>query len=246
MQALQAGDLTVDVAATDVSALLDVTSTLYQVRMTHSDTAHALNALLGLDSQVALEMTRGRAPQQWPSVDMAAVAAQRPDLLALQAGYRSQEARVRQAVWSQFPLVSLTWNRLRDTSDIWSSGLSAVLNLPLFSGARGDIAVQRATRAALSAEYQDRLAQSQADIDRLLADAALQQSHADTLRDQLPGLTTMVEQAEHGAGAGDLAAVIATGLRAGLVTKQLELIDVEQALWETRVALDTLLGRVAP
>jgi outer membrane protein TolC len=176
---------------------------------------------------------------------MAVVAAQRPDLLALRAGYASQEARLRQAVWAQFPVISLTWNRLRDTSDIWSSGLSAVLNLPLFGGARGDIAVQTATREALRAEYRDRLAQSSADIHRLLAEALLQQAHADDLRAALPRLATMVEQAERGADSGDLAAVIATSLRATLLTKQLELTDVEQALWETRVALDTLLGRVS-
>jgi outer membrane protein TolC len=169
---------------------------------------------------------------------------QRPDLLALRAGYESQQARLRQAIWAQFPIINLSWERLRDNSNVWSSGFSLVMNLPFFSGGRGDIAVQRATREQLREEYQARLAQSRADVARLIADGALQEAQRQLLADALPGLEKMVGQAEAGARSGDLAAITASNLRATLVTKQIELLDTEEALSETHVALDTLIGRV--
>jgi outer membrane protein TolC len=242
--ALTRGDLTVDVAATYRTALLDAASAAYQVHVQHADTGHALKALFGLEPDAALDIRAAPVPIGWPPVDWNAVAMQRPDLLALQAGYESQEARLRQAVWAQFPIINLSWDRLRDNSNVWSSGFSLVMNLPFFSGGRGDVALQRATREQLREEYQARLAQSRADVAHFVADGALQQAQLQLLTSELPGLEKMVEQAETGARGGDLAAITASNLRATLVTKQIELLDVEEALTETHIALDTLIGRV--
>jgi len=242
--ALDRGDLTVDVAATYRTALLDAAGAAYLMRVQHADTGHALRALLGLDPNAALDIRAAPLPDRWPPLDWAAIATQRPDLLALQAGYESQEARVRQAVWAQFPIINLSWDRLRDNSHVWSSGFSLVMNLPFFSGGRGEIAVQRATREQLREEYQARLAQSHADIARLVADGALQQAQRQLLTRELPGLEEMVEHAEAGARSGDLAAITANNLRAALVAKQVELLDVEESLCETHIAMDTLIGRV--
>jgi cobalt-zinc-cadmium efflux system outer membrane protein len=127
---------------------------------------------------------------------------------------------------------------------VWSSGFSLVMNLPFFSGGRADVAVQRATREQLRQEYQARLAQSRTDVARLVADGALQEAQRQLLINELPGLEKMVDQAEAGARSGDLAAITASNLRVTLVTKQIELLDVEESLIETHIALDTLIGRV--
>lgn len=242
--ALSRGDLTVDVAATYRTAQLDAASAAYQVRVQHADTGYALRALFGLEPGAALDISDAPVPVTWPRIDWTAIAAQRPDLLALRAGYQSQEARLRQAVWAQFPIINLSWDRLRDNSNVWSSGFSLVMNLPFFSGGRGDVAVQRATREQLREEYQARLAQSRADVARLVTDGALQQAQRQLLMNELPGLEKMVDQAEAGARSGDLAAITASNLRVTLVTKQIELLDVEETLIETHIALDTLIGRV--
>lgn len=242
--ALESGDVTVDVAGTDLNALLDIDNRLYQLQMQHNDTAHEIRALLGLQPEASLDiaMTDG-TPALPASIDVGAVAKQRPDLQALRAGYESQEARVRAAIWRQFPAVTLTWSRLRDTSSVWTSGLGATLNLPVFSGARGDIAIEQATRAKLRAEYQDRLAQTHSDTARLLAAGAIAQRQLDDVRAQMPSLETMVEQARRGYSAGDLDAVVSINLETTLVTHEIEQIELEQTLWETAIALDTVLGR---
>ena len=74
MKALGEGDLTVDVAGTDLSALLDGGSRLYQLELQHSDTAHELDALLGLRPEVALPLTGADAAPEMPAdVDVAAM-----------------------------------------------------------------------------------------------------------------------------------------------------------------------------
>jgi outer membrane protein TolC len=242
--ALDSGDVTVDMAGSDLSALLDAGTRLYQLQVQHSDTAHEINALLGLQPQVSLKLLGADAAPEIPQdVNVDAIADRRPDLLALQAGYQSQEARVRLAIWHQFPALTVTWNRARDTSSVWTSGLSAALNLPIFTGARGEIAIEKATREKLRAEYLDRLAQTHSDIARLQGDAAIAQTRLVELREHIPQLETMADQARRGYVVGELEALVSISLDAALVTNRIELIDLEQTLWEIRIALDTLLGR---
>ncbi len=247
MKALGEGDLTVDVAGSDLSALLDGGSRLYQVELQHSDTAHELNGLLGLRPDVALPLIGAvTAPEMPADIDVAAIEQRRPDLLALRAGYESQEARVRLAVWHQFPALTVTWNRARDTSSVWTTGFSAALNLPLFTGARGEIAVEKATREKLHAEYLDRLAQTRSDVSRLVAESQIAEARLVDLRSRLPELERMADQARLGYTVGELDALVSINLDSALVTNKIELIDLEQTLWETRIALDTLLARASP
>ena len=79
-----------------------------------------------------------------PAVDAAAVertltdlADRRPDLVALQLGYRSQEERVRGAILAQFPLLALGISGGHDTSDVRTLGPQITLDLPLFNRNQG-------------------------------------------------------------------------------------------------------------
>lgn len=77
----------------------------------------------------------------------------RPDLMALRAGYASQEQALRLAVLSQFPSVGITLSRARDTSNIHTLGFGIDFSLPIFNGSRGRIAMAGATRAELYDTY---------------------------------------------------------------------------------------------
>ncbi len=149
-------------------------------------------------------------------------------------------------MWHQFPALTVTWNRARDTSSVWTTGFSAALNLPIFTGARGEIAIEKATREKLRAEYLDRLAQTRLDVSRLLADARIAESRLVELRAHVPELERMADQARLGYAVGELDALISINLDSALVTNKIDLIDLEQTLWETRIALDTLLARESP
>jgi outer membrane protein TolC len=245
--ALKQGNLTLEVVGTDLSALLDADTKLSQAERDLNQTRHDLDALLGLAPSVKLDLRPLRPPPARMSkaryeAALGTFRRRRPDLLALQKGYQSQEAKVRGAVLGQFPSLSVGFNRARDTSAINSEGWGITLNLPLFDRNRGAIAVQRATREQLRQEYKARLDQTVGDADRIRGDQVLIERQVRRLREHLPELERMVRKAGQAYEARSIDALTYLNMRNTLVSKQIELVDLEEALWKDRIALDTLLG----
>ena len=243
-RAFKNGNLTLDVAGTDLTALLDANTRLNQAQRQQNQTRHDLDALLGLTPDVQLNLV---SPGEAGALDadpalLKTLPRRRPDLLALRAGYRSQEARVRQAVLSQFPSLNVGFTRARDTGDVNTIGLGVTLNLPLLNGNRGAIAIQRATRAQLRQEYQARLDQTHGQIDMLEKQNDLIEQQIRRIDANLPELTGMVDKAEHAYDAGNIDALTYLNMQNTLINKQLEKADLEESLWDTHIALDTLLG----
>ena len=243
-QAFKNGNLTLDVAGTDLTALLDANTRLNQAQRQQNQTLHDLDALLGLTPDTQLILT---PPGEAGKLDMdpallKTLPERRPDLLALRAGYGSQEAKVRQAVLSQFPSLSVGFTRARDTGDVNTVGLGITLNLPLLNGNRGAIAIQRATRAQLRQEYQARLDQTHGQIDLLQKQNDLIEQQLGRIDANLPELGGMVDRAEHAYDAGNIDALTYLNMQNTLINKQLERADLEESLWDTHIALDTLLG----
>ncbi len=245
-QALQDGDITLDVNGTDLTALVDTLSQINQLEQTHNQTRHDFNLLLGLDPQAsvtlaplsqAVSLSRDTA-----NTRLARLPELRPDLLALKAGYESQEARVRAAVLAQFPSLGIGINRQRDTGNVRTTGLSISLTLPLFSGNRGNIAIERATREQLHEEYRARLARTQVDVDRLLALQTILHEQQDNLQTYLPRLKMLVDRARRAYSRGDIGALTFLNMESTWVNKRLEQISLAQAAWENRIALEALLA----
>jgi len=245
-RALLDGDITLDITGTDLTALLDVLSQINQIEQTHNESRHSFNLLLGLDPQLAVVLTP--LPQQTaldPDVVEARLAMLpqvRPDLLALKAGYQSQESRVRAAILAQFPSLGIGVNMARDTGGIKTAGLSVSLNLPLFSGNRGNIAIERATREQLQEEYRARLASAHTEADRLLQLQVILDQQLNDLQIYLPILETMVTRARKAYAEGEIDALTFLNMESTWVNKRLEQISLEQAVWENRIALEALLA----
>jgi outer membrane protein TolC len=245
-KALREGNVTLDVTGTDLTALLDADSRVNQLERDLNKTHHELNGLLGLAPGLALDLSPLRpppTPADTTDVEvLKTLPKRRPDLLALQAGYRSQEARVRRAILAQFPSLNVGITRARDTSDVHTIGLGITVDLPVFNANRGKIAVQRATRQQLHQEYQLRLDQAHIQIDLLerqqrLVQQLLQQDDA-----KLPELTRMVNLAQRAYREGNIGALTFLNMQNTLVSKQLEKLDLGQALWDTHIGIETLLG----
>lgn len=253
--ALKAGDATLLQAGPDLTALLDATGKLAQLEQTASDDAHGLRALLGIDPHVPLVGVGPSAAEAAASelltpaaaqAELAGVAQRRPDLRALAAGYAAQEARLRGSVLAQFPAITLGLTRGRDTSAVYTNGLSLSLSLPLFSGARGAIASDRATRRQLRAEYQARLDQTTADVAQLLDTTAIGAAQRTQLERHLPTLQAMVRQARVAYARGDMDALAYLNLEQTLTDQRLVQIDLTNRLLAARIALDTLLALPLP
>ena len=244
-KALEQGNLTLAVAGTDLTALLDSLSQINQLEQAVNETRHALNLVLGLAPGASLKV-RMEPPPPLPDAqslhrEIETMPQRRPDLLALQAGYRSQESKVRAAILSQFPSLNIGIDRARDTGDVSTNGISIGLNLPLFS-ARGAIAIERATREQLHQEYQARLDRAAVDVDKLIRLQGIIVTQQRTLDTYLPTLKQMVVKGREAYQRGDIDAITFINMETTWIKKRLERISLEQMQRENLLALQTLLA----
>ncbi len=252
--ALQSGDITFDAAGTDLAALLDAESQLHAAQRMESQTGYNIRALLGVTQNVDVTLKPLGLPDMMDraavEAALAKVAQLRPDLLALKAGYESQEQSLREAVLAQFPSLQLGVTRLSDTvgdrSDIGRTvhavSIGATLNLPLFDHNQGNIAIQKTTRAQLLAEYQARLDQTSSDSWRIWSEMQELNAAIAEMQARLPQLETAAQNAERAYMAGDLPALTAVTLQSAVITRQAELSDLKQSLWSDAIALASVLG----
>lgn len=245
-RALRNRDITLDQANADLAMYMDILSLLREQQRIVMETGFRLNGLLGLspeaDIQLAALPDPGLPAETQVNDALNSLAVRRPDLLALQAAYQSQEASVYRAVLNQFPAVTVGVNQARDTGDVRTRGLSVTLNLPLFSGSRGDIAVQTATREQMRQEYQARLDEAHAEITGLWRQLHLLNKQYIDLGRRLPQLQEGVNKARIQYRKGNLAGSSFLVLANDTLNRQLEYLDLEQARWTARIALDTLLA----
>ncbi len=243
---LKQGEVTLDQAGAAASAWFDAANRLDQVRQQHSRAQHQLRALLGLKPNAKLKLaSTANLPPRNIDVGEAALSDipnRRPDLLALQAGYDAQQNRVRSAILAQFPGVNVGFSRGQDTDGLNTSGFGIALDLPLFSGARGKIAIARATRERLRGEYQARLDQSTSDIARLMDKRTNLFAQYERVKKLMPKIESLAKNARRAYQSGDMAALDVLNLETTLLNGQLEMIDLEEALWQVQIALDTLLA----
>lgn len=243
---MREGNILLDVNGTDLTALIDVYSQISQLEQQHNNTSYALKKLLGLPSDALIklielpEQTRLNRSKILKQLDK--LPELRPDLLALKAGYQSQEEKVREAILGQFPAISLGITKARDTGGIDTNGFNIGLTLPLFNANRGGIATERATRKQLSEEYTARILQANNNVNRLLELQDIIEKQQVSLDKYLPRLKTLVDSARKAYDRGDINALTFLNMESTWVNKRLEQISLLQTLWENQLALQTLLA----
>jgi outer membrane protein TolC len=248
--ALDRGLLTLDATTPHLVALQDVSRQINDLERLHNQNSHDLNALLGVSPDVTVPLTGSSA---LPQLDEAAVERllpelprRRPDLLALQAGYSAQEMRYRAAILAQFPALSIGFSRARDATNTYTAGLSASLTLPIFNRNRGAIAVERATREQLQAEYEQRLNAANSDIHRILAEQRINQRQLADAAQGLAQLSRAAAQSDAAFRARAIDALAIASLQASVLAKRIEGIGLQQAILEQQVVLQTLIGGELP
>ena len=244
-RALGRGDLASQTTSADLALELDAQT---QLELAEHDAAKArqeLNALLGLKPDASLPLVGEPGPAAYDDATIGAaagrVSARRPDLLALQAGYGAQDAKLRKSILMQFPLLNLSANHARDNSDITSNGAAGTFALPIFNGGRGQAAIDKATREQLRAEYQARLDQTEAEIaqDRAELAAALRQARA--LEISVPVLEAMADRAQAAYRRGDIDSGSYLSLVQNARARRAELEDKRLAAFQAEAALETAL-----
>jgi outer membrane protein TolC len=241
-----AGNATLEQTSADLAVLQDVGNRLGEAERSLLTAQQEMHALLGVDPGVQLPL-QTLLPPRLPSrsdveAGIAVLAQRRPDLLALQAGYGAEEERVRTAVLSQFPNVVIGFTKARDNSNVHSYGGLVNLNLPLFNRGRGPIAIERATREQLRADYQARLDQATGDVWHLWNELQQVQAQLTALEQQQPALQRSVDAAERAYRAAEFPAASYLTLVGSYLAAQELHATLTQSLWSDSIALATVLG----
>jgi len=246
-RAAMRGDLAANQLQSARAAAFDAEGRLRTARGDLETARATLSRLLGLPPTQMLSLAP-EATGSTPLPDSAALFAQatasRADLAALRAGYDAEEAAVRKAVLDQFPAPGLTLNGSRDTAGNHTLGPALDITLPLWNRGRGGIAVERATREALRAEYTARLQQTRADIADALTGLALARTERAKIREALPGLERYAESAQQAAERGDLSLASAEAAAQALRDREYQDARAEQDEGERMIALELLTGRL--
>ena len=200
--------------------------------------------LLGLPPDYPLRLAPPVPLASPPPVDtlLSLAIERRADLAALRAGYDAQEAVVRKAILDQFPNLAITLNGSRDTGRNVLVGPSIDLTLPLWNRNRGGIAIERATRAALRAEYEARLFQTRADIADAAAALRVALDQRNTFQTGLPALEQFAAANRRAADRGDLAQATAETAEQTLRDQQILLAEAEQTIAEQTIVLELATG----
>lgn len=237
-----------DVASTSVEAVrTDAVATADKLRTAEHDLDAArleLVKLLGLppETQLRLAPSVDTAPALDPTMLTRIALDNRLDLQALRAGYDAQEAAVHKAILDQFPSLALNLNFTRDTGGNNILGPTVDFTLPLWNRNRGGIAVERATREQLKAEYDARLFQTRADIAAAASAVSLARRQRDAVRGQLPELDRLARVSRAAADRGDVSRATAETAEGALRDKRVELATADQTIDEAMIALELLTG----
>jgi len=249
-RAFDAGNVTADAIATNFAELKNTEQKIDDAQRKLAQNRHDLNTLLGLAPSAHPKLV---GDAEVPLVDAARVRAllselprRRPDLRALESGYRSQEQKYRATVLAQFPALTVGFNRARDTSGIYTTGFNLSLSLPIFNGNRGNIAIEKATRQRLYDEYQTRLSAAQSEIDAILDDRMLAEHQLAAVRAAVAELSRLAERSQSAFSAGNIDMLVYAAQRDALLAKRIEQLLLEQALLEQQVGLQTLIGGELP
>ncbi len=207
----------------------------------------ALNALLGLSPQEQLTLEKVPKKRPWSELpseqDLLQGLDQRLDLVAFQKGYESQDARVRLAVWSQFPTIGISLSRAQDTSNVVTKGYGVALSLPLFNRGQGLVALENASRQQLYDQYLARLFHGRSDLALILSDMKTITHMISTAEGALPSLQVQAEASDTAFKQGSLDLVSLNQARIALLAQKSVLASLQANLDELGVALEIASGR---
>ncbi|HET7931770.1 MAG TPA: TolC family protein [Rhodanobacteraceae bacterium] len=250
IRALDSGRLNYPTAGAGLNAAANTTHELGIAEHDLNVAERDLHDLLGLDEAAPLRLTGAPfSVEPDPAGVQRALAEmphRRPDLLALQAGYASQQQKLRSAILAQFPAITVGFVRARDNSNITSRGFSIGLSLPLFDGNRGNIAIARATRLQLRDAYTARLLVDRNDVQKLWADLQNDRARHGAVADHAARLDRARKAAQADYAGGRLDWPTYLEIRASSLAADTSLLTLEQDTHATAIALDALTGGWPP
>lgn len=249
-QALAARTVTLVTVAPDRVALQAARTALDALDQRQLSLMHRLDALLGLRPGVVVPLApNADLPPFDPVViraDLATLPDRRPDLIALRMGYAAADEQFRQAILSQFPDLVLGGSIASDNSKVINGGPNATIGLPIFDRNQGNVAITRATREQLHADYAARLAAATGAVEAMLGEMEQLSAQLAVARRDLPAARVAAERAQAAFGAANLDERGYVDLVSNRFTKEQEIMTLELGLLDRQIAIQTLIGAGLP
>lgn len=244
------GNATLQMLAPEAVAVTSLQTQLDAAALAQERQWQNLDALLGLEPSVRPQLDTKLRVSVLSEAETAAMLqslpSRRPDLIALQLGYASEEATLRAAVLGQFPALTLGPSYASDTARVQTFGPAITVGLPIFNRNRGAIAIQRATREQLRIEYQARLDTAYGGAKALMANIAILTKQLRAARGGLGQARMLGANAEGALRGGLLDELSYVDLVIARLEKERQVIDLERQLLDERNSLATLLGAGLP
>lgn len=249
-QALAARNATLVTASPSVVGYQDARAKLQALDQLQLQTRHKLNALLGVAPDVVVPLA---ATVPTVSLDTTAVRAalpgladRRPDLLALRLGYASQDEGLRAAILAQFPDFVLGGSVASDNSKVVNGGPNVTIGVPVFDRNQGNIAVARATREQLRAEYAARLAATTGEVGALLSEMDQLRAQLAVVERDLPAARATAARASAAFGRSLLDERAYVDLITARFAKEQEVLALQLDLIDRQIAIEALTGAGLP
>lgn len=211
---------------------------------------HQLDALLGLRPDVVVPLADqvGLPPFDPAAIraDLATLPDRRPDLVALRMGYAAADEQLRQAILSQFPDLVLGGSVASDNARVINGGPNLTIGLPIFDRNQGNVAITRATREQLHADYTARLTAAMGSVDAMLREMDQLSRQLAVARRDLPAVRLAAERAQAAFGASNLDERGYVDLVSNRFTREQEIMTLELALLDRQIAIQTLIGAGLP
>ena len=249
-QSIAQGNTDLTAASPDFVAAADARTAYDDLQRRLLGQRHDLAALLGVvaDASIPLPATVDMhiADAEHVRASAQGIEHRRPDLVALQLGYQSQEATLRGAVLAQFPMFSLGYAASQDNSRVRNGGPAVTFDLPIFDRNQGNIAIAKATRRQLRDEYTARLASAHGEIVAMLTEQTQASTQLAALLPTLPAALRDANQASSAQQQGLIDLRTYVDLLVAAQSRQAAAVTLQQIVLEQQVAMDTLLGTGMP
>lgn len=247
-RAVDLGYMTIIDSAAAEAALQRVHASVLTTEQQREQERLALNQSLGFPPQEIVPLEQKIEPPSLKSLPSEreltdGIEERRLDLLALKNGYQSQEERLRSAILTQFPKITIGFSRAGDTGKVITTGFGITIDLPLFDRNQGSIAVESATRAKLFDEYIARLFETRGEVARILANMNSLQRQSEAAERSIPTLQNVVESYHKALLQGNADVLSYYNARTELTTKQMELLDLKRQMADLYIALEISTGR---
>lgn len=246
--AVDAGSLSLPALAPLLASKASAEHALASLQLMQLTNWQDIDALLGMKPNVRFAIDEPRIPAMPANIDalIASIPARRPDLIALQLGYRSADENVRGAILGQFPAFVLggAWNS--DTSDVRSAGPTATFDLPIFNRNQGQVARTRATRRLLHEQYQGRLDDSVSSTLALQARSRRISDYLVKARQDAAAADSQAQAARKAYEQDNLDQRALADYEATAIHRRLDVFGFERGLDEARIALALELGLGLP